>query len=64
MQDVKHDIDPLALMNVLVDFDELSIRVLNGLGLAYCLNISHAIQARDTAHTFEELFEPLLSYDG
>ena len=29
MQDVKHNIDSLALMIVSVDFDELSIRVLN-----------------------------------
>ena len=41
MQDVKHNIGSLALMNVLVNFDELSIHVLNGLGPAYS-NISHA----------------------
>ena len=61
MQDVKHNIDYLALMNVYVDFDELSIRVLNGLGPAYS-NISHALQARATPVTFEELFKQLLSY--
>ena len=47
MQDVKHNIDSLALMNVSVDFDELFIYVLNGLGLAYS-NISHALQAQET----------------
>ena len=62
MQNVKHNIDSLALMNVSIDFDELSIRVLNGLGLAYS-NISHALQARATPVTFEELFEQLLSYE-
>ena len=41
MQDVKHNIDFLALMNVFIDFDELSIRVLNGLGSTYS-HISHA----------------------
>lgn len=63
MQDIKRGIDVLALMNVKVDFDELSIRVLNGLGPEYCI-ISHAQQARDTHVTFEELFEQLLSYDA
>ena len=63
MQDAKHNIDSLALMNDSVDFDELSIRVLNGLGSAYS-HISHALQARDTPFTFEELFERLLSYEA
>ena len=61
MQDVKHNIESLALINVFVDFDELSICVLNGLGMAYS-NISHALQAWDIPLTFEELFEHLLSY--
>ena len=61
MQDVKHNIDSLALMNVSIDFDELSIHVLNELGIASS-HISHAIQARETSVTFKELFERLLSY--
>ena len=56
MQDVKRNIDALALMNIPVDFDELFIRVLNGLGLAY-VNISHTLYVRNTPVTFEELFE-------
>ena len=56
MQDVKQNIDSLSLMNVYVDFDELSIRVLDGLGPTNS-NISHALQARATPITFEELFE-------
>ena len=63
MQDIKHNIDSLALMNVSVDFDGLSIRVLNDLGSAYS-NISHALQVRATPVTFEELFEKLLSYEA
>ena len=63
MQDVKHNIDSLTLVNVLVDFDELSIRVLNDLGPTY-LNISHTLQARATQITFEELFKQLLSYEA
>ena len=61
MQDVKHNSDSLALMNVSVDFDELSIHVLNEHASAYS-HISHALQALATPVTFEELFEHLLSY--
>ena len=50
-------------MDVSVDFDKLFICVLNGLSLTY-LNISHALQARATPATFEELFEHLLSYEA
>ena len=63
MQDVKHNIDYLALMNVLVYFDELSIRVLNGLSPTYS-NLSHALQVRETPVMFEELFEHLLNYEA
>ena len=63
MQDVKRNIDALALLNVPVDFDELSIRFLNGLGLAY-LNISHALQVHDSPVIFDELFEQLLNYEA
>ena len=50
-------------MNVSVDFDELSICVLNGLDPTYS-NISHALQVQDTPVTFEELFEQLISYEA
>ena len=63
MHDVKHNIDSLALMNVSIDFDELSIYVLNGLG-SDCSHISHALQSWGTPVTFEELFEHLLSYEA
>ena len=49
-------------MNVYVDFNELSILVLNGLGPAYS-NIFDALQVWETLVTFEELFEQLLSYE-
>ena len=61
MEDVKHNIDSLALMNVLVNFDKLSVPVLKGLGLTYS-NLSHALQVRETLVMFEELFEHLLNY--
>ena len=35
IQEVKHNIDSLVLMNVSIEFDELSLHVLNDLGLAY-----------------------------
>ena len=63
MQDVKHNIDFLALMNVSVDFDEFYVCVLNGLGSTY-LNLSHALQVRGTSITFEELFKHLLNYEA
>ena len=58
MQDIKRNIDALALMDVAVDFDELSIRILNGLSPTYT-ELSHEIQARDTDNDFDELFEKL-----
>ena len=52
---------------VSIDFDELSICILNDLDLTYS-NISQALQARATLVTFEEffeeLFEQLLSYEA
>ena len=63
MQDIKRNIEALAHINVKVDFDELSIRVLNGLSQDYC-NISHALQVCDVPITFDELFEQLLSYEA
>ena len=63
MPNVKHNIEFLALMNVLINFDELSIRVLNELGLTYS-NRSHALQVQEIPVMFEELFEHLLNYEA
>ena len=63
MQYVKHNIDSLALMNVPVDFNELYVCVLNGLGSAYS-NLFHALQVWETPITFEELFKHLLNYEA
>ena len=63
MQDVKRNIESLDLMNVSVDFDELSIHVLNELTPANS-NISHALQDHETPITFEELFEQLPNYEA
>ena len=61
MQDIKFTIDTLALLNAPVDFNELLIRIMNGLDAPYS-ELSYAIQERDTTITFEELFEKLLNY--
>ena len=63
MPDIKSTIDTLALLNSHVDFDELSIRIMKGLGTAYSEQ-SHAIQVHDTPIAFEELFEKLLNYEA
>ncbi|KAJ0971969.1 hypothetical protein J5N97_019928 [Dioscorea zingiberensis] len=59
MQDIQSCIDSLAFMDKPVNFDELSIRILNGLDDSY-KHLSSAIQARETPITFEELFEKML----
>ena len=45
MQEIQSCMDSLALMNKPVDFDELSIQILNGLDDSYT-HLSNAIQAR------------------
>ena len=63
MQGIKTTMEALALMNKPVDFEELSIRLLLGLGPSY-KEISHALQVRDNPLTFDELFEKLLNYEA
>lgn len=50
-------------MNKPVDFDDLSIHILNGLDPTYS-NLSPALQVRDSPFKFEKLFEILLSYEA
>ena len=63
MQDIKRNMDALALMNITVDFDELSIRILNDLNPSF-IELSHAIQVHDIDIDFDELFEKLLNYEA
>ena len=63
MLEIQACIDSLALMNKPVDFDELSIRILNGLDDSYT-NLSSALQARETPIEFDELFEKLLQVES
>lgn len=66
MQDIRTCIKSLALINKHVDFDDLSIHILNGPDLAYS-NLSHALQVRDSSLEFDKLFESYstmkLNYD-
>ena len=50
-------------MNNLVDFDDLSIHILNGLDPAHS-KLSHALQVWETPLDFEELFEKLMNYEA
>ena len=63
MQDIKNCIDSLAMMNKPVDFDDLSIHILNGLDPAHS-KLSHALQVWETPLDFEELFEKLMNYEA
>ena len=56
MQDIKNCIDSLVLMNKPMDFDDLSICILNGLDPTYS-KLSHALKVRENLLDFEELFE-------
>ena len=47
MQDIKNCIDSLVIMNKPVNFDDLSICILNGLDPAYS-KCSHALKVQET----------------
>ena len=55
--------DAFALMDITVDFDKLFIRILNDLNPSF-IELSHAIQARDTDIDFDKLFEKFLNYEA
>ena len=63
MQDIKRNKDTLTLMDIIVDFDELSIQILNDLNPSF-IELSHTIQLRDTNIDFDELFEKLLNCEA
>ena len=60
--DIKSNIYVLVLINVIVDFDELSIRILDGLNPRY-KGLADAIVTQENLIIFDELFEKLLSYE-
>ena len=54
MQTIKTWVDDLALLGALIDEEETTDKILDGLGDDY-KELVRAIQARDTSITFEEL---------
>ena len=63
MHEIKGNIDALALMNVIIDFDELYVRILDGLDSRY-EGLANAIHAREQPITFDELLEKLLNHEA
>ena len=63
MQEIKTNINALALMNVQVDFNEFLIRILEGLDSRYnCL--ANSIQSCENPIAFDELLEKLLNHEA
>lgn len=63
MQTIKIKADELALMNAPVDIEDLTITILQGLEDDY-RELGRAIQARETAISFEELHEKLINHEA
>lgn len=63
MQSVKACSDELALLNASCDINELTFKILNGLGDEY-QGFSDAIKARDNTIFFEELHEKLMECEA
>ncbi|KAA8537036.1 hypothetical protein F0562_029514 [Nyssa sinensis] len=63
LQSVKARADELALLGVPMDDDDLTEKILDGLGSDY-KDLVHAIHARDTPITFDELHEKLLTFEA
>lgn len=61
MQLIKFYNDELSLMNTPYDVDDLTLKILNGLGDDY-LGLSNAVKARKTLVSFDELHEKLIIY--
>lgn len=59
LQNIKARADELAILGAVVDNEDLSERILEGLGEDY-KELVHAIEARDTPISFDELHEKLL----
>lgn len=63
MQTVKTRADDLALLGAPIDEEEITDKILDGLSDDY-KELVHAVQARDTSITFEELHEKLLNFEA
>lgn len=55
--------DELALLGVSMDDDDLTKKILDGLGSEY-KNLVHVVHARDTPITFNDLHEKLLTFEA
>ncbi|KAI9168760.1 hypothetical protein LWI28_001575 [Acer negundo] len=63
MQHVKSIPDELAMLDVLENFEDLIVKILNGLGDEF-KDISSAARARDFAISFEEFHEKLINFEA
>jgi hypothetical protein len=61
MQTIKTRADDLALLGTSLDAEEITDKILDGLGDDY-KELVHVVQARDTSITFEELHKKLLNF--
>ena len=63
MQHVKCVADELAMLDALENPEDLTVKILNGLGNEF-KDISSAVRARDTTISFEELHEKLINSEA
>ena len=63
MQIIKTCNDELLLMNAAYDIDELTLKILRGLGDEYS-PLASAVKARETPVSFDELHEKLITYEA
>jgi len=63
LQTIKARADELATLGALVDAEDLSDRILEGLGDDY-KELTRAVQARDNPISFDELHENLLNFEA
>ncbi|KAK0576848.1 hypothetical protein LWI29_024322 [Acer saccharum] len=63
MQHIKSVADELAMLDAPENSEDLTVKILNGLGDEF-KDISSAVRARDTAISFEELHEKLINFEA
>jgi hypothetical protein len=63
LQSIKAKADELALLGAPLDAEDLTDKILDGLGDEY-RELTRAVQARDMPITFEELHEKLLNFEA
>ena len=63
LQHVKSIADELTMLDALENLEDLTVKILNGLGDKF-KDIASAVRDRDSAITFEELHEKLLNFEA